>query len=62
MKRIIKINGINKIEDIHVALFDVWKDGRAWKVKLPHGIETRKTKEHAVKLSELIFQTLNKGA
>jgi hypothetical protein len=30
---------------------DVWRDGRAWKVKLPGGIHTTTTKRHATEFA-----------
>ena len=37
-------------EEIKVELYDVWKDGSVWKVKLPLGVDTFKTKRMALKL------------
>jgi len=34
-------------EQITVRTGDIWKDGRVWKIQMPHGIHTTRTKRVA---------------
>ena len=34
-------------EQITTAIGDIWQDGRDWKIQLPRGIATTKTKKRA---------------
>jgi len=42
-----RINKEGEREQISPALGDIWRDGRDWKIKMPRGIATAKTKKRA---------------
>jgi hypothetical protein len=36
---------------------EIWKEGRAWKIQMPKGIDTRKTKRSAEAVADTLINT-----